>query len=93
VRLCAEPYDDSAPLNLGRGPQTSIGELASLIRGVVGYRAELCLDGSKLGGTPFRGLDPMRLRDLGWRPSVELREGRERTYRHVVFTLPAPRCT
>ncbi len=73
-------YDDDEPINLGTGAATSIGELAAMIRDVVGYRGELKLDLSKPDGMPFKGLNSARLRGLGWQPNVDLRTGLARTY-------------
>ena len=75
-----EHYDDDAPLNVGTGVQTSIADLAELVRSVVGYRGELQFDTSKPDGLPFKGLDSSRIHSIGWRPSVDLGAGLERTY-------------
>jgi GDP-L-fucose synthase len=72
-------YDGDDPLNLGTGVVTSIGELAELIRAVVGYRGELRFDRTRPDGLPFKGLDSTRLREMGWRPVWTLRDGLERT--------------
>ncbi|HEX5215560.1 MAG TPA: GDP-L-fucose synthase, partial [Vicinamibacterales bacterium] len=72
-------YDDDAPINLGRGETTSIAELAELICEVMGYRGRLEFDASKPDGVPLKGLDSSRLHELGWKPSVALREGIEKT--------------
>lgn len=79
-----EHYDDDAPLNLGTGVQTSIADLAALVRTVVDYLGELRFDTSKPDGIPFKGLDSSRIRALGWQSSVDLRAGLERTYRYFL---------
>jgi GDP-L-fucose synthase len=75
-----EHYDDAAPINVGTGVDLTIAELAHLVADVVGFRGELVFDLSKPDGTPRKVLDVSRLRDLGWTPSIGLREGIERTY-------------
>lgn len=69
------------PLNVGVGYDVSIKELASLVADVVGYRGTVCWDDSKPDGAPRKLLDSSKLYQLGWRPSIELREGIQRTYR------------
>lgn len=73
-------YEGDEPLNLGTGVVTSIGELAPLVREVVGYRGELRFDPSRPDGLQFKGLDSTPLREMGWRPGWTLRPGLERTY-------------
>jgi GDP-L-fucose synthase len=83
-------YSDAAPINVGWGEDLTVAELAGLVREVVGFQGELALDATKPDGTPRKLLDVTRLRALGWRPRVGLREGLERTYRWFLElqTLP-----
>ena len=73
-------YEGGEPLNVGVGKDISIGELAELIREVVGYEGEIVYDTSKPDGTPRKLLDVSKLHNLGWRASIPLREGIEQTY-------------
>ncbi len=73
-------YASSEILNVGVGKDISIGELAELVRGVVGYQGEIVYDTSKPDGTPRKLLDVSKLHDLGWQASIPLREGLEQTY-------------
>jgi GDP-L-fucose synthase len=73
-------YAGGEPLNVGVGKDISIGELAELIREVVGYEGEIVYDTSKPDGTPRKLLDVSKLHNLGWRASIPLREGIEQTY-------------
>jgi GDP-L-fucose synthase len=68
-------------LNVGTGEDLSIRELAELICDVVGFDGDLTFDTSMPDGTPRKLLDVTRLRSLGWRPTIELRDGIESTYR------------
>lgn len=68
-------------VNIGCGEDLSIRELAELVRGVVGCRAEIRWDADKPDGTPRKLLDVSRLQALGWRPKIGLREGLRRAYR------------
>jgi GDP-L-fucose synthase len=77
-------YDDTEPINVGVGEDITIMELAEMIREITGYRGRLVFDPSKPDGTPRKLLDVSRLRALGWRPKISLREGIQRTYRWYV---------
>jgi GDP-L-fucose synthase len=67
-------------INVGTGIDCSIAELAQTIGDVVGFEGELIFDTSKPDGTPRKLLDVGRLGSMGWRASIGLREGLERTY-------------
>ena len=66
--------------NVGTGSDVSIRELAQTVMDVVGFQGRIVFDASKPDGTPRKLLDVGRLRALGWEPSIELRDGLERTY-------------
>jgi GDP-L-fucose synthase len=73
-------YSDEAIINVAGGEEVSIASLGKRIAGIVGYQGEIRYDRSKPDGMPRKVLDGSRLRDLGWRPSVTLAEGLNRTY-------------
>src|SRR2546421_9293535 len=75
-----EKYDSSEIINVGRGEDVSIRELAELICEVVGFDGDLAWDATKPDGTPRKLLDVSKLRALGWKPSIPLRDGIARTY-------------
>ena len=62
-------------INVGSGEDQSIADLARMVREVVGYKGEIQFDTSKPDGTPRKLLDISRIRQLGWQPRVNLREG------------------
>src|SRR5881296_3227596 len=78
--LLLEKYDSPEIINIGCGEDISIRELAELICDVVGFDGELAWDKTKPDGTPRKLLDVTKLRDLGWKPAIPLREGIARTY-------------
>lgn len=78
--LILEKYDSPEIINLGCGEDISIRELAELICDVVGFDGELDWDTTKPDGTPRRLLDVTKLRALGWKPAIPLRDGIDRTY-------------
>jgi len=74
-------YSSDLPLNLGRGEEISIRDLAEKIRAIVGYTGEIVWDRSKPDGQPRRSVNAQRANDLlGWKPAISLDEGLARTY-------------
>ncbi len=67
-------------VNIGYGKDISIGELAQLIKSVVGFEGELKFDASKPDGTPRKLLDSSKVLNSGWEPRIGLHDGIERTY-------------
>ena len=80
-------YSGEEIVNVGVGEDVSIRELAELITDVVGFEGELAFDASKPDGTPRKLLDVSRLRELGWRPTIPLKDGLGATYRWYTETL------
>ncbi|MBL8022487.1 MAG: GDP-L-fucose synthase [Leptospirales bacterium] len=83
ARACVflmQNYDDGEIVNVGSGIEVSIRELAQTITEVVGYKGRLTFDVTRPDGTPRKLLDVSRLHKMGWRHSVELREGLEKAY-------------
>src|SRR5437016_2638561 len=78
--LLLKKYDSSEIINVGCGEDVSIRELAELICEVVGFDGDLAWDATKPDGTPRKLLDVSKLRALGWKPSIPLRDGIARTY-------------
>ena len=83
-----EKYDSPEIINVGSGEDISIRELAELICEVVGFQGELMWDASKPDGTPRKLLDVSKLRSLGWRHAIALREGIARTYQWFLQNVP-----
>jgi len=80
IALAAEQYDDSDPVNLGTGIETSIRELAETIAELTGFEGEIVWDRTMPNGQPRRSLDASKAERLfGFRARTELREGLERT--------------
>src|SRR5437867_12200035 len=78
--LLLEKYDSPEIINVGCGKDVSIRELAELICDVVGFNGELAWDTTKPDGTPRKLLDVTKLRALGWKPAITLRNGVASTY-------------
>lgn len=73
-------YNQPEIINIGSGSEITIGELAQLVKEVVGYSGEIVFDPDKPDGTPRKLLDSSRIKALGWEPGIGLKEGIESTY-------------
>ena len=82
--LLMDKYDSDEIINVGAGKDISISELAELVRDVIGYNGDIVYDTSKPDGTPRKLLDISRLKNLGWKPKIALREGIAITYRYYL---------
>ncbi|MDA0811351.1 MAG: GDP-L-fucose synthase [Verrucomicrobia bacterium] len=71
-------------INVGSGEDQSIFELATLIAEVVGFRGNILMDLTKPDGTPRKLMDVSRLRQLGWKPKIGLRDGLKGAYQDFV---------
>lgn len=80
VVFLLENYDSAETINVGVGSDLSIRELAETIAEIVGYTGHLIQDTDKPDGTPQKLLDVSRLSALGWKASIQLREGIKETY-------------
>ena len=80
IVLAAEKYDDAQPMNIGRGEEITISDLARLVADACGYRGAIRWDTSQPDGQPRRCLDTSRAYEkLGWRAGTSLEVGLRRT--------------
>jgi GDP-L-fucose synthase len=84
VHLMERGYDGPM-VNIGRGEDVSIRELAQTVMDVVGFKGRIVFDSTKPDGMMRKLLDVSRIADLGWRASIGLREGVASTYEHAPF--------
>ena len=73
-------YSEEGFINIGTGSELSIGELALLIKKVVGVEVSLKFNVTKPDGTLRKLMDTSRLASLGWRSSISLVEGIKEVY-------------
>jgi len=73
-------YSSGEIINVGSGEEVSIRELARIIQEIVGFQGEIVYDRTRPDGTPRKFMDSSRLRGLGWKAKVGLREGLAATY-------------
>ena len=77
---CMLRYDSEDIINVGTGKDITIKDLAETIADVVGFKGEIVWDTSKPNGTPRKVLNVDKIKSLGWKPKVSLREGIQKTY-------------
>jgi GDP-L-fucose synthase len=75
-----EKYNEDTHINVGTGTDLSIKDLAQTIAGVIGFDGEIQFDNSKPDGTPRKLLDVSKLSALGWKSSIQLKDGIQKTY-------------
>ena len=67
-------------INVGTGKDVTIREMAETMKDVVGYTGKLTFDTVKPDGAPRKLIDVTRLKKMGWKYSVDLKEGLATTY-------------
>jgi GDP-L-fucose synthase len=75
-------YNEPGLVNIGIGEDISIGELANLIKTIVGYQGEIVFDSSRPDGTPRKLMDVSKLNGLGWKAKIGLKEGITSVYQN-----------
>lgn len=76
-------YDEPGQINVGRGEDIAISDLAALIKKIVNYPGEILFDTSKPDGTPRKLLDVSKIHSLGWKHKIGLEEGIRMVYEEV----------
>lgn len=73
-------YDDSSLVNIGTGVDVTIKELAETIQQTVGYEGKINWNTNKPDGTPRKLMNVDKLHGLGWKHTINLKQGIERVY-------------
>lgn len=81
VVFLMKEYDEPGLVNIGVGEDVEIGELAELVKDIVGYQGKIVNDLSKPDGTPRKLMDVGKINKLGWKAKIGLREGIESVYK------------
>jgi len=68
-------------INVGSGYEVSISKLVDLISNLVNYDGKVKWNLSMPDGTPRKIMDSSKINNLGWKPSINLEEGLELTYK------------
>lgn len=85
VFLMEQGYDDNL-VNISKGDDISIADLARLVCEIVGFEGELVFDTTKPDGTPRKLMDNSKLAALGWQAKTDLRDGIAAAYRASPFS-------
>ena len=95
IVLAAEKYDDPEPVNLGRGEEVTIRDLAKTIADKCGYAGRIVWDASKPNGQPRRMLDVTRAAErFGFRAMTSMERGLAQTIEWFeAHKVAAPRKT
>ncbi len=75
--------DDPGFTNIGTGVDISIGDLALLIKKIVGFKGELRFNTTHPDGTPRKLSDVTKIHYLGWRHRISLEVGIQSVYNEV----------
>jgi GDP-L-fucose synthase len=67
-------------LNVGTGQDMTIRELSEVLVETIGFEGVLIFDVKKSDGTPRKLLDVTRLKSLGWKANIEIRQGIAESY-------------
>ena len=67
-------------INVGCGTDLTIEELAKTIKKIIGYKGKIKFDTKKLDGMPRKLLDSSRIKNLGWKPNINLKNGLLKVY-------------
>lgn len=67
-------------INIGAGTDITINELVENIKEVIGYNGKIVFNTAKPDGTMQKLLDVSRINKLGWKSSIDLKEGLKTAY-------------
>ena len=70
-------FDDThTPLiNIGCGKDQTVKEIAAIVAEIVGYKGDVRWDQDKPDGTLQKLLDISKIKKLGWKPNIALKDG------------------
>ena len=73
-------YHDNSIINIGIGTDYKIIEIVDILCKIIGYDGEIVCDLSKPDGTPRKLVDSSKLRNLGWEPKLNFKQGLQEIY-------------
>jgi GDP-L-fucose synthase len=71
-------------INIGTGTDISIKELSLMIKDIVGFRGDIYFNTDRPDGTMKKLTDVTKLHSLGWKHTVELKDGISRLYKYYI---------
>lgn len=75
-------FDEKQFINIGFGEDITIADLARLIAQITGFTGEIRFNTERPDGTMKKLMDSSRIRALGWRPKISLKQGISSTYEY-----------
>ena len=93
ARACVflmENYSGTEFVNVGTGEDITIRELAEMIRGIVGFTGNITWDTSKPDGTPRKLMDVSKIKQMGWKPEIDLPTGIRSAYEDFLKSNRSP---
>lgn len=76
-----DSYSGEGYVNVGTGTDLSIGDLALMIKDIVGFKGGIIFDSSKPDGTMRKLMDVSKINKLGWKYKIALKEGIMEVYK------------
>jgi GDP-L-fucose synthase len=73
-------YNEEGLVNIGTGEDIEIGELAKMVKEIVGYNGTINNDLTKPDGTPRKLMDVTKLHNFGWKHQIDLYQGIQAVY-------------
>src|SRR5438046_7488585 len=84
--------DIPGPLNIGRNELVSINQLGDIVEEIAGVKLKRRYNLRAPKGVKGRNSDNTRIQKImGWQPSINLRDGMEKTYRWIYDKMSAER--
>lgn len=80
-------YDEKDFVNIGTGVDVTIKELAETIKATVGFEGEIKWNTEKPDGTPRKLMNVEKLHSLGWKHTIDLKEGIAMVYKEYVESI------
>lgn len=74
-------------INIGSGEYVTIGELARLVKRVVGYNGEILFEKDRPEGQILRKMDTAKLDAFHWKAKTSIEDGLKETYRFYLDNL------
>lgn len=62
-------------VNITKGDDIQLKDLFQLVKEIVGFDGEIVYDKTKPNGTPRKMMDATHIKELGWQPKIDLRQG------------------
>ena len=85
--LIMQTYNKNEFINIGSGYEVTMKELFNTISDVVEYKGDIEFDSSKPDGTISKLIDSTNIKELGWKPNTNLKDGLKTTYNWYISNL------